>query len=159
MEQLAASGPEAAVYTLKEYDYTWNGKTYLSLKRLYLEACDPTEYNFANKYLCDWRHWETICALEWFKPHVEEWRKELQLKLRAAALAGMIEDANGTGREAQAARKYLLDGGWEKRNVQTKGRPSKAQINKAAHEIAGEASTVKEHYHRLIQAKAPEQTQ
>ena len=36
-----------AVYTLKDFDYEFKGKTYISIKRLYLEIGDPTEYEFA----------------------------------------------------------------------------------------------------------------
>jgi hypothetical protein len=153
---MASAGPEAATYSLREYDYTWRGKTYPSLMRIYLEECDPTEYRFANLHLCDWAQWESLCAADWFRPHVERWRRELALKIRAAALAGMIAEAAGTGKEAQSARKYLLDGKWESPPElrPSKGRPSKQDIKTAAHEIANETSMVSEAYARLIQPKS-----
>ena len=40
-----------AIFTLKEDDYVYNDKTYISLKKLYLEMEDPTEYDFANECL------------------------------------------------------------------------------------------------------------
>ena len=45
---------EQAVFTLKDDHYTYNNKFYPSLKKLYLEEGDVTEYQFANKYLLGW---------------------------------------------------------------------------------------------------------
>ena len=39
-----------SVYTLKDQDYEYNDKVYPSLKRLYLEMEDPTEYEFARMF-------------------------------------------------------------------------------------------------------------
>ncbi len=47
---------EAAVYTLKEYDYTYQDTVYPSIKRLYLEMEDTTEYLFANEYFLSYNH-------------------------------------------------------------------------------------------------------
>src|SRR5574337_902614 len=52
---------EQSIYTLKEEDYMYEGKLYPSLKRLYLEMEDLTEYEFANTYLLGWKHWKRLC--------------------------------------------------------------------------------------------------
>jgi hypothetical protein len=114
--------PEA-VYTLKEYNHTWEGKEYLSLKKLYLELEDPTEYNFATTYLVNWKHWERVVSNKVLRKHIEEWREELELKLRARAVAKMVESAEGGNYQAA---KWLADRGWQTRAA---GRPSKAEVD------------------------------
>lgn len=113
-----------AVYTIKDVDYEYNGKLYPSLKRLYLEEEDPTEYLFATKYLLGIKHWLRICDNKLFTPHVEEWRFELELKLRAKGVKGLIESA---AKGSQTSLKWLSDRGWSDRPA---GRPSKDEIER-----------------------------
>lgn len=112
-----------AVYTLKEYDHEYNGKKYPSLKKLYLEEEDPTEYAFAEKHLLGWQHWKRLCENKQIAKHVEEWREELELKIRSQAVRDMqslCASENGN----YSAAKFLADRGWEKRGA---GRPSKQE--------------------------------
>jgi len=53
---------EFAVYTLKEFDYEYDGRLYPSLKRLYLQHEDPVEYSFVDTYLYNWDQWQRLCA-------------------------------------------------------------------------------------------------
>ena len=77
---------DQAVFTLKDDHYTYNNKFYPSLKKLYLEEGDVTEYQFANKYLLGWEHWKKITEnLAIFK-HIRSWREELELRIRSEAL-------------------------------------------------------------------------
>lgn len=94
-----------AVYTLKEKDH----KGYLSLKRLYLEEEDLTEYRFANKFLVSFEHWQTLANSPWFKDHAEQWRLELKLKLESRYLARLAEIAEGGGKDGISANKILLE--------------------------------------------------
>lgn len=110
-----------AIYTLKDWDYTYKGKLYPSIKRLYLECEDTTEYEFANKHFLGWNHWQRIANNTNVLPHVESWREELELKLRARAARSMIDLAN-TG--SFQATKWMVDKGWEEKKA---GRPSKAE--------------------------------
>lgn len=113
-----------AIYTLKEQDYEYKGKLYPSLKRLYLEEEDPTEYMFSQKYLLNYPHWKRICANKQIRVYIDEWREELELRLRAQAVKSLIDmTANGN---FQAA-KFLADRGWDKNKV---GRPSKEELEK-----------------------------
>lgn len=113
---------EAAIYTLKEVDHLYEGKTYPSLKRLYLEEEDPTEYDFATKYLLGWKHWQRLCENKLIRKHIDEWREELEMKLRSRAVKEMIKSAEKGGVQAS---KWLADRGWAQRGA---GRPSKADI-------------------------------
>lgn len=116
---------EFAVYTLKEEDYEYKGKVYPSLKRLYLEHEDPTDYSFACKYLLGWQQWKKICGNKAIAKHVEEWREELELKIRSQAVRDVIDMSAESG-SFQAA-KWLADKGYDKR---TAGRPSKKEALK-----------------------------
>lgn len=113
---------EYAVYTLKEDDYEYKGKKYPSLKRLYLLEEDPTEYAFATKYLLGWQHWKRLCENKAIAKHIEEWREELELKLRCQAIRDM-QNLCASESGNYSAAKFLADRGWEKRGA---GRPSKA---------------------------------
>lgn len=112
-------------YTLKDNHYEYEGTLYPSLKQLYLEELDPTEYIFANKYLLSWKHWQRLCENKIIRRHIDDWRLELELKIRFMGIKATI-DAAKTG-NYQAA-KWLAERGWgEKRQA---GRPSKAEVER-----------------------------
>lgn len=139
-------GP-AAVYTLKDQD-----TDVPSLKRLYLEEADLTEYTFATKYLGGWDHWQVLLASDFVRPHVDKWRTELELKLKAEALKRMIDEAVADGRNAFAANKFLVSNGWvdKKAEPQRRGRPSKADVKAEALRIAQQTDSVDEDFERLM---------
>lgn len=113
-----------AIYTLKDDDYEYNGKFFYSLKKLYLEEEDPTEYIFANKYLLGIKHWLRICDNKQFTDIADEWRFELELKLRSQGIKAIIGAAKSGN---QNASKWLSDKGWSDRSA---GRPSKTDIER-----------------------------
>ncbi|MGL4584098.1 MAG: hypothetical protein ACRCVU_14095 [Flavobacterium sp.] len=130
---------ERAVYTLKDEDHELDGVIYPSLKRLYLELEDPSEYTFSNTYLLGWEHWQRICANKRLAKDVEQWRYELELKLRARAIQ-QIKALATTPKGFQAA-KWLADKGWD---VKPTGRPSKSDIEretKIAADLAADWTT------------------
>lgn len=112
-----------AVYTLKEYDYPYKGKHYPSLKKLYLKEEDPTEYAFAEKHLLGWQHWKRLCENKVLAKHIDEWREEMELKIRSQAVRDMMNLCASENGNFSAA-KFLADKGWEKRAA---GRPSKQE--------------------------------
>lgn len=107
-----------AVYTLDGEDKTYKGVVYPSLKRLYLAMEDPTEYEFATTYLIDWPHWKRLCSNAIILRHVEEWREEMELKIRSIGVKQMLDMSADN---AQAA-KWLAEKGWDKSGA---GRPRK----------------------------------
>ncbi len=113
---------DAAMYTFKDQDHEYKGKVYPSIKRLYLEEEDPAEYNFVSKYLLNWRHWLRLYENKLIRPHIDEWREELELKLRSRAAQEMIKKAAKGNIQAS---KWLSDRGWAVRGA---GRPSKEEI-------------------------------
>lgn len=113
-----------SVYTLKDHDHEHNGKLYPSLKRLYVEMEDPTEYEFASTYLLGWKHWQRICENKQIRKHIDEWREELEYKLRSKAVKYMLTSANAGNYQAA---KWFADKGWAQRGA---GRPSKEELER-----------------------------
>lgn len=115
---------DQSVYTLKEDDHIYNGKLFPSLKRLYLETEDPTEYVFATTYLLNWKHWQRLCDNKVIRKYIDEWRDELEVKLRSKGIKELMKSANNGNYQAA---KFLADRGWETRGA---GRPSKEEIER-----------------------------
>ena len=113
---------EEACFTLGDEDKEYKDKTYPSLKRLYLESGDPTEYKFATEHLLGWKHWQRMCENKIIRRHIDEWREELEVKLRCQAIGDAITLAKSG--QFQAA-KWVADRGWATRAA---GRPSKSEI-------------------------------
>ena len=114
---------DQAVYTFDGEHKEYKGKVYPSLKKLYLDMADVTEYNFAYQYLFDWEHWLRLTHNNLISSHIEKWRAELSLKLRAAGLQTIIDAALSDN--SYQAGKYLAEKGWTEK---TRGRPSKEEI-------------------------------
>lgn len=116
---------EAPRYTLQDVD-----GEYPSLRRLYFLEEDLTEYLFAVKYFDSWAHWQRICECKWFKPYIEAWRTELEIKLKAEALRSIIEESRLGGKNSYNAKQYLIAKGWIPKDIETnrRGRPSKQDI-------------------------------
>lgn len=135
-------------YTLKDFDH--NG--YPSLYLLYMKEGDPIEYSFAKKHLDSWSHWELLCNSTWFKPYVERWRKELELRTKSEALEKLTKLAEGEGRDAAMANKYLLESGWKKEDKQgpKRGRPSNEEVSKAAQDLALVGSQIEDDFERIV---------
>lgn len=118
---------------------------YLSLKQLYLEAADITEYNFATSIFGSYDCWTNLCECEWFKPHVETWRNELPLLLQARAIAS-ARDAEDTLAFSKHKWLYETYRNFSSRNEgsapRKRGRPSKDEVRRIALEEARSKATV-----------------
>ncbi len=101
---------------------------------------DLTEYNFAIDTLGSFIHWETLCKSSWFKEHVDQWRKELNLKLKARGMKSIINAATTDENLSFQAMKYLADNQYLEKGSK-RGRPSKEDI-KAELKKETEASKV-----------------
>lgn len=145
------------VYTLKDQDHSVEDResgatrVYPSLYRLYMELDDPTEWKVAQELMDGWEHWEMLCNCNWFKPYVERWRKELHLRMQSQALVRIKSEAKTGSKESFGANKYLLERGWEPKegSKHGRGRPSKDEIQKAAHELAKADNQLSEDFKRL----------
>lgn len=137
-----------ALYTLKDVDHEYKGKVYPSLKRLYLELSDPTEYEFAVTYFLNWKHWQRICANALIRKHIDEWREELDMKFRSEGVKLVMKAAS---RGKVDAAKWIATKGWE---VRPAGRPSKAEVERniaitarAADEYSGDVIRMSDRKH------------
>ena len=101
-----------AIFTLWDDDREFKGKHYISLKKLYLEMEDPTEYDFATTYLGGWRHWVRFEKNAKLRVAITEWREELILRLRAKGVKAMISEATMGGRGQATAARWLSDKGF-----------------------------------------------
>ena len=135
------------VYTLKDVDH----EGFPSLYRLYMDLDDPTEWEVANQLMDGWEHWENLCTCTWFKPIVERWRKEVELRMKSKALVRIRSEAKTASKEAFAANKYILEKGWEPKEGSRngRGRPTKDDIKKAADDLAKASNQLSDDYLRL----------
>jgi hypothetical protein len=112
------------IMTLKELDWEYKGKLLPSLKKIYLELEDPTEYEVAMHVLGSWNHWNRLLDNKLIRTEIIKWREELEIKLRSKALRAMIDTASFEGAKGTTAAKYLAEKGWIKRPA---GRPSEEE--------------------------------
>ena len=114
---------ENAVYTLDDSHKEYKGKKYLSMKQLYIEMGDVTEYEFANKYFGGWTHWKKLRGNKAIAKHIDQAKEELELKLIACGVKRIIDHSKGD--KGYQAAKWLADRGWDTRKA---GRPSKSEV-------------------------------
>lgn len=120
---LEFSWDEDAKYSLSDSHKEYKGKVYPSLKQLYVEEGDTTEYEFANKYFGGWSHWKRLRGNKAIAKHIDEAQEELELKLMALGVKRIIEHSKGD--KGYQASKWLADRGWDTRKA---GRPSKDEV-------------------------------
>ena len=98
----------------QEDDVEKNGKVYPSLKKIYLDIGDPTEYEFAVHVFGEWKIWKRVSANKDIKRYVDDWREELEVKIRSDAIRSLRDAAQTEGTRGIAAAKYVAERGWEK---------------------------------------------
>lgn len=133
---------DKAVYTIDGEDKTYKGKVYPSLKKLYLQAEDVHEYNFATKHLADWEHWKRLQANKWCLTYIERWREELEVMIASQGVQNILDLAQDGNFQAA---KFAAERQWNKK----RGRPSKEDVlkrdrvdQKIADEFAEDAARV-----------------
>lgn len=140
METMQEKGGEPA-FTLKGYDH----KGLCSMRRLYVELADPTEYTQAMVLLGSWEHWERLSNVPWFKSeHLDAWRAELEVKLRSQAIMDMQESNSLKAKEFLANAKWKPD-----EKSPRRGRPTKEAISHQAKIEARILKSVDEHAAKL----------
>jgi hypothetical protein len=88
---------------------------YISLKEVYMQIADPTEYQFATLCFYNYQQWGTICLTPWAVNVVAQWREELQIKLRSEAVKEiftMTIDPEVKETSRLQALKWLADHGF-----------------------------------------------
>jgi len=134
-----------ATFTFKEQDHEYEGVHYTSMRKLYLEMEDPTEYLFAQEVLGSWDHWQKLCNSALVFEHIKKWREELEIKLKAKAIGAMVDTALTAGSKGTTAAKWLATGGFNS----GKGRPTKADRERQAKIAAGVDKETESHLQLL----------
>lgn len=127
----------APIFTLKDYDH----EGCASLKQIYLSFNDPTEWEFVEAVFGNWRHWEKLCNNKMLSPYIDQWRKELEIKLRSQAIRNMISQS----KNKDSAAKWLAEGSWKGK----RGRPSKEEVERERKIAAGIDNELNEHWERV----------
>ena len=146
--EMTNSDKSTVLYTLKDQEHMG----YPSIKQLYLEMEDITEYEFANEYFGGWSHWLKLQKSQWFREHLSQWREELELKIKARALHAVRRKAQSTDKDAFSANKYLLEKGYETKKTSSNpvGRVSKERIKEEALRLKEEEDSVREDAARIL---------
>ena len=89
-------------------------RTMRSLRKLYIEIADPTEYYFALEVFGSWEHWEHIASAPWMAQKLGVMRRELEVKYKALSVKSLMKAAtkDDTSSMSITASKYLIDKGW-----------------------------------------------
>lgn len=121
-ETNANEAEEPAPYYLGSFDVP--GK--VSVRQMYMDAADLSDYEFAMELVGAWEHWEVIRDSSWFKPYHERYRAELEAKIRSQAINRYAQAAKAGD---PGALKWFADKAWNKGSDEKrgKGRPSKAE--------------------------------
>jgi hypothetical protein len=114
----------APIWTLKDEDPQGELP---SLKRIYLDYEDPTEYSFAMATFGNWQHWLKIKNSKAIQLYIEDWPIELEVRLKSKGILGVAAEL--TGKNAFSAAKFLANKGWQD-TASKRGRPSKEEIAK-----------------------------
>lgn len=132
------------IFTLKDYDLVIPelDTPVKSLKRVYMELNDPTEYQIAVNVFGGLEHWTNLTSVAWLSPLIEQWRDELEVKVRSEALLQLRLQSD----KSTSAAQFLSKAAWKDR----RGRPTKAEKEAIAKREAHIIDEVDELYLRAI---------
>lgn len=139
------------LYSLKDEDHEVDGVVYPSIKRLYVEFEDETEYEFAKRYFQNYSQFKKLLDATWFRIVIEDAREELKLKLAARALTTVKQKAS----EGDLRANQLLLSSWVDSKKSKAGRPSKAQIKQEAEDLFRQQSSVRDDHERIFGSVNP----
>ena len=138
---------DKAIFTLKDKDFVDpKGTLYPSLKKLYLESDDPTEYVFAKTVFGSWKIWKKVRSCKLVKELIDDWKEELEIKMRSQAQLKIVEISNSKSPNAMQAAKYV-DQEIFKRHQ--RGHPSKEEVQGHLNKEAKVATRVSDDMKRL----------
>jgi hypothetical protein len=116
-------------YTVHFQDRKVGDKLYKSMRLVYINTCDPTEWTFVQK-VChgDWEYWNQLqralnnYILKPKKDSVERWRKEMEVKMRSDALLAIYADSKSGGMSAVSSAKWLAEGRYKLKPTQAQAK-------------------------------------
>jgi hypothetical protein len=142
----------AALFTLKDRDVVEGSKRYISLKRKYFEVGDPTEYQFSQAVFGSWDHWAKISKTPFLLPYVEEWRKELDVKISSMVFQGMKNLGSTKSPSAPTALKWLGEQKWKYASGSRpkRGRPSALEVEESLKQELEANKTIDQDFERVL---------
>lgn len=140
-----------AYFTLADHDR--NG--FVSVRRIYLELCDPTEFLVGQTLLGDFRHWQALLERPWFRDKVDQWRVELDNKLESEALQALRETVRDPKSASRiTAAKAILEKPWRSKQS-TRGRPSKEELEGYRKKAAEDTAELDNDFERIFGPLVP----
>lgn len=153
--EYTTDGKDRVLYTMKTEDHEVviendfgepEVRVYPSLRRLYMEMGDESEFLFAQTYFGGWPHWKRLLTCSWFLDHLSEIREELAARNAAENLIAIRSKAKDGNFQAN---KYLLEQGWKPKG--DVGRPTKDRIRREAEKLSKNDSEVHADFERVSQ--------
>jgi len=135
------------LYSIKGYDLEKPEGIYPSLKKMYLayDHVPGFEYDFAMDIFGSWDHWTKLCKISQLRGEIQEWRDELDIRLKAINLKAMMVAARDNDAKGVSAAKYLAEKGY----VSKKGRPSKEEVERERKIQAGASAELESDMARI----------
>ena len=120
------------VFTIKDREHVVKDVEYVSLKRIYLsyDHVPGMEYEFAQDMFDSWTQWQTIADKSEVSKLVQEWRDELDIRIKAVAMKTLLQQS----KDNIVAARAILAG--EHKGIK-RGRPSKAEVEREKKLAAG----------------------
>lgn len=136
------------IFTLKPHDHVVRTDTFYSLKEIYFSYnhIPGFEYEFAMDVFNSWEHWVKLTKSS-IKQTFQEWRDELDIKIKAEAMRKLIVASQSNDAKGVAASRYLADKGYVE--VRKAGRPSKEEVERERKNEARVSATLAEDMERL----------
>jgi len=106
-------------------------------RKRYVEIADPTGYIAAMELMGDWEHWMFLRTSKAFSAIMDGWDKEVEVKLRSAAIKNLI--VNSKSEKGQASAKWLAEAGF-KMNVDKRKKDVKLQEEAIVKEVASKVA-------------------
>jgi len=122
------------LWTTKDEDYKVGGKTYPSLKAIYLSYhhVPKAEYEFAIHNFGSWAHWDALTRSGCMSAIIEQWREELSVRIKCNAIKHIFTASNESSPTGVNAARYLAEEGYLPKKA---GRPTSKE--KARHLAIG----------------------
>lgn len=113
---------------------------------VFIQSEDITEYDPALKLVGSWAEWERI-KRDWpaFNTHIQLWKEELEVLFKSRAVKQVLKSADDGNFQAS---RWIAEQGFNKKAGA--GRPSKAEKDRAAKELAEAAAETKDEKARIL---------
>ena len=134
------------IITLKEVDWEYKGEVLPSLRKIYMEIADPEEYEVAIAVLGSWEHWLRLLDNKQVMKYIQQYRDELEIKIRSGAVKSLIQTAHFEGSKGTTAAKYIAEKGWDKRKA---GAPTKQEVHRELKIQTGISEDIEDDLERL----------